>query len=239
MIAHRGFSCCYPENTRVAFEAAIDAGATALEGDVQLSADGVPFMFHDRELRRLCGVSGRLEQKSAAELAALSAYAPQAFGRRFEGEPLLPLSALMPMLEMHPHITFYLEVKRVSLRGFSVAQVLDCLWPLIWPRRSQIVLISFSLPVLVQARQRGYPRIAPVLTQWCQLQRQSVVKLAPEAVFLNHQRLPFAACYPDLPYHLALYETSDPMRAIALAERGASLIETDDIGQMLRVLHGG
>lgn len=236
LIAHRGFCRQYPENTLIAFEQAIAVGGVAIEADVQLSADGVPFIFHDRELQRLCGVGGRLEQKRAAELSALSAYAPEQFGRRFRGEPLLSLERLMALLDSCPQVTLYLEVKRVSLRGFSVAQLLDRLWPQIWPRRQQIVLISFSLPVLEAARARGWQRVAPVLTQWCQLRRGSTRKLAPETVFLNHHRIPFAAGYPELPYTLALYEISDPAQALRLAERGARLIETDDIGGMLAAL---
>ena len=38
--AHRGASTVAPENTLAAFQAAIDAGADAIEFDVRLSADG-------------------------------------------------------------------------------------------------------------------------------------------------------------------------------------------------------
>jgi len=233
LIAHRGYSRQFPENTLLAFEQALAAGALALEADLQLSADGVGFIFHDRELQRLCGVAGRLEQKSAAEVARLSAYAPEQFGRRFRGEPLLSLARLLALLDAAPAVTLYLEIKRVSLKGVGVAELLDRLWAQLWPRRAQIVLISFSLPVLEAARARGWPRVAPVLTQWCQLRRSSTRKLQPACVFLNHLRMPFAACYPDLPYPLALYETSNPQQALQLLERGASLIETDDIGLLL------
>ena len=38
--AHRGFSGKYPENTMLAFEKAVEAGAEGIELDVQLTKDG-------------------------------------------------------------------------------------------------------------------------------------------------------------------------------------------------------
>jgi glycerophosphoryl diester phosphodiesterase len=44
---HRGARGLRPENTLPSFEAALDAGATSLETDVHLTADGVPVLIHD------------------------------------------------------------------------------------------------------------------------------------------------------------------------------------------------
>ena len=38
--AHRGFSGQFPENTMIAFEKAVEAGADGIELDVQFSKDG-------------------------------------------------------------------------------------------------------------------------------------------------------------------------------------------------------
>jgi glycerophosphoryl diester phosphodiesterase len=57
------------ENSRAAFEAAIAAGA-GIELDVQASADGIAFVFHDETLERLAGREGRVTLLSAAALAA-------------------------------------------------------------------------------------------------------------------------------------------------------------------------
>ena len=48
IIAHRGHKAKYPENTLKAFEAAIDAGAHAIETDVHLSKDGIVVLSHVR-----------------------------------------------------------------------------------------------------------------------------------------------------------------------------------------------
>ena len=58
------------ENTLSAFAAAVDKNF-AIECDVHLSADGVPVILHDNDLKRLTGSEGFVWQRSAAELAAL------------------------------------------------------------------------------------------------------------------------------------------------------------------------
>lgn len=48
LIGHRGAAGTTPENTVATFQQACTAGADYLEIDIQLSADSVPFAFHDR-----------------------------------------------------------------------------------------------------------------------------------------------------------------------------------------------
>src|SRR5687768_7919763 len=55
------------ENSRAAFEAAIQAGH-GIELDVQASADGVAMVFHDERLDRLAEAEGRIAERSAWEL---------------------------------------------------------------------------------------------------------------------------------------------------------------------------
>lgn len=50
MVAHRGASAREPENTLVAFEAAVRAGADVVEVDVRLTADGIPIVLHDADV---------------------------------------------------------------------------------------------------------------------------------------------------------------------------------------------
>ena len=58
--AHRGlYGGAIPENSLPAFRRAVELGF-AIELDVQLSADGEVFVFHDYNLKRMCGVDGLL-----------------------------------------------------------------------------------------------------------------------------------------------------------------------------------
>lgn len=45
-----------PENTLMSFEKAVEAGSDGLETDVTISFDGVPFLMHDRTLRRTTNI---------------------------------------------------------------------------------------------------------------------------------------------------------------------------------------
>jgi glycerophosphoryl diester phosphodiesterase len=66
--AHRGLhGAAAPENSRAAFEAAIEA-RHGIELDVQASGDGQAMVFHDEELGRLAEDEGFLRGRSAAEL---------------------------------------------------------------------------------------------------------------------------------------------------------------------------
>ncbi len=70
--AHRGLHDAgdgRPENGLAAFDAAI-AGGYGIELDVQPSADGEAMVFHDYEMERLTGQTGRIDAQDADTLRA-------------------------------------------------------------------------------------------------------------------------------------------------------------------------
>lgn len=71
VIAHRGASASAPEHTRFAYDAAVAAGADAIEIDVRLSRDGVPVCLHDRSLWRVAGRDVPVSALTLAELKEL------------------------------------------------------------------------------------------------------------------------------------------------------------------------
>lgn len=73
-IAHRGYHDMNQlvwENTASAFDRAIQF-EFAIECDLQMSSDGVPIVFHDYVLKRLCSVGGDVRDLSAAALTAMN-----------------------------------------------------------------------------------------------------------------------------------------------------------------------
>ncbi|XP_069891046.1 glycerophosphodiester phosphodiesterase domain-containing protein 4 isoform X1 [Dipodomys merriami] len=54
--AHRGAPMAAPENTMMSFEKAVEFGAYALETDVYISYDRVPFLMHDHDLSRTTNI---------------------------------------------------------------------------------------------------------------------------------------------------------------------------------------
>jgi glycerophosphoryl diester phosphodiesterase len=65
--AHRGLHGALCENSLASFDAAIAVGA-GIECDLRLSRDGVPVVFHDSSLERLCGASVECESLDASAL---------------------------------------------------------------------------------------------------------------------------------------------------------------------------
>lgn len=55
LIGHRGYPAMARENTRLSFEAALDAGCDGVELDVHVTADGVPVVHHDPAARTASG----------------------------------------------------------------------------------------------------------------------------------------------------------------------------------------
>ncbi|MFH0347311.1 glycerophosphodiester phosphodiesterase [Bacillus vallismortis] len=58
IFAHRGASGQFPENTMLAFEKGMEAGADGIELDVQLTKDGRIVVIHDERLDRTTSVKG-------------------------------------------------------------------------------------------------------------------------------------------------------------------------------------
>jgi len=68
IVAHRGAPTERPENTLAAFEAALDAGARAVEFDVRTTADGHAVVIHDPALDRTTDHEGLIRDHTLAEV---------------------------------------------------------------------------------------------------------------------------------------------------------------------------
>jgi glycerophosphoryl diester phosphodiesterase len=73
IVAHRGASTEFPENTTEAFESAVEAGADVIELDVRLSRDGIPVVMHDADVSRSTDGRGFVHQMTLRELKSLDA----------------------------------------------------------------------------------------------------------------------------------------------------------------------
>ena len=68
IIAHRGCSGLERENTNAAFVAAGQRSYYGIETDIHITADGKFIVFHDDDLKRLCGVDKIVEECTFEEL---------------------------------------------------------------------------------------------------------------------------------------------------------------------------
>ena len=71
VVAHRGDSKYYPENSEIAFKSAIELGVDIIETDVHISSDGVIFVWHDENTKKLDGDENLVSTRSWAELSEL------------------------------------------------------------------------------------------------------------------------------------------------------------------------
>ena len=73
VVAHRGASALFPENTLESFRGAIEAGADAVELDVRMTADGVPVIMHDLDVSNTTDGAGFIHQLTLSEVKSLDA----------------------------------------------------------------------------------------------------------------------------------------------------------------------
>ena len=236
LVAHRGYALHYPENTLIGIEAAIRAGARFIEVDVQLTADKVPVLFHDRNMDRLCRVPGAIHDFTRAQLRDFNVLEFDRFGYKFAQNPVTTLAELGALLAQHPPVTAFIEIKRVAVEHFGVATVLERVLHSLAPVLAQCVLISYHIPVLAAARQQGDYRIGAILEKWRQRNNADVRALRPEFLFCDAADLPRFGNVGQDHAQVAVYEITDPQQALKLARRGASFIETFAIGEMLAAI---
>jgi len=74
VMAHRGGSLEAPENTIESFKYAIEIGSDIIETDIQLSSDGVPYIFHDDDLKRIPGIEKDFNDLLASEIDELNIF---------------------------------------------------------------------------------------------------------------------------------------------------------------------
>jgi glycerophosphoryl diester phosphodiesterase len=233
-VAHRGWRKHYPENTLIAFEQAIAAGAVNIELDIQLSADAVPFVFHDANLQRMCGRDGLIWEYCAEQLLTFKAAEQQRLGDKFLDNPMCPLQDIVELLKTHPQINAFIEIKAESLRHFGNDNVVNAIINVLRPVASRCLLMSFDLEALRYARNEGWQRFAAVFDFWPDWQQGMLADIDPELVYSDRNCIPVDANLRALPWPLVIYEVSSHSEAVDWFERGAAAVETFFIGELLK-----
>ncbi|MBI5433730.1 MAG: glycerophosphodiester phosphodiesterase [Planctomycetes bacterium] len=236
LVAHRGLAARFPENTLTAFDAALQAGARRLETDVQLSQDGVPFLFHDRLLKRLTGLAGSLHERTELELTSIAAAHRERFGQRFAREHVARLDELVELVRLRTDVQVFVELKRASLEHFGIEAVLERVLRVIEPLGERASLISFSLPALLAARRVTPLALGAVFDRWEERMDRAVTELAPEYVFCDLEGLPASGELAHRGARVVIYEVGDGATAKALAARGVELVESFDVEKLAKEL---
>ena len=122
-IGHRGASAVAPQNTLAAFRRAVELGADGVELDVQLSADGAVVVIHDFTVDKTTDGTGRVADKTLAELKSLDAGGK--FSPQFAGERIPTLAEVFEATDGKLLVNVELKAPDKSWNTALVAPVLD------------------------------------------------------------------------------------------------------------------
>lgn len=226
IVAHRGDAEHFPENTLPGFESSWRRGLSHVELDVQVSADGVPFVIHDSALERTTRGTGDVRLLMSGQLDGVDAGEPARFGRAHAGTALPRLSAVVELMAGYPGARAFVEVKRASLVHHGRAHCMERVLAALAPARERCAVISFDADAARLARASAGFAIGWVL-DGDPVQLRSVLELMrPEFVFCDHRRLPPGRPLPAGSWTWVIYEVTEARQALDLHARGAAMVES-------------
>lgn len=234
LVAHRGYLQRYPENTWRSLEAALRAGACWLEFDIQLCRDGEFILLHDDNFERTAGV-----KKSVFDIDTrrtdISVHEPLRFGDRYAPTPVSTLTDVLHKLSACPAARALVEIKQESIDHWGLDSVMQKLAPLLAQHQPQCILIAYNQEALAwtQAKHPTLP-IGWVLQHYDHEHRAQAGELQPDYLICNQRKIPAGQPPWHGDWQWMLYDIVDPAQALQWALKGVSLIETADIGAMLR-----
>jgi glycerophosphoryl diester phosphodiesterase len=232
IVAHRGASATESENTLAAFEAAIGAGADAVEFDVRLTADAHPVVLHDADVSRTTDGSGSVHSMTLEELRGL----------RIRGSDVGVIPTLTETLELlSGRAGVDIELKNIPGEPDYDPDV----EPLVSATLEALGSTSFTGPVLVSSfnplaiaavRERE-PRLATGLLTMDGLEADVALGFAqgqghawvlPAVAMVEAAGPAFAVRAHDVGMRVGTWVVDDPERAAALARTGVDAIATND-----------
>jgi glycerophosphoryl diester phosphodiesterase len=154
IIAHRGVRDETPENTGSALRRAATLPIDGVEFDVQMSADGVAVLFHDRTLMKINRRRSRVAELTHMELRRID------WGRwyhaDFAGEPLTTLGAALEILKNCPHICIEIKSDPVDRKSGHVHRLTEHVVALLkrpemQETKARSLILSFDPEVLARA----------------------------------------------------------------------------------------
>ncbi len=228
--AHRGASAVAPENTLAAFQAAIDAGADAIEFDVRLTADGSVVVFHDSDFRRVSGDPRRVVETPLSAMRGIdvgSWHDPA-----FAGERIATLAEALAFIDRRAHALVELKpdphnapaLLEATLREVERAGYRDA-----------VTLASLS-PELIRVARVAAPDLRLALFANTALPG-TAQRTDFDLLGLNHLRLDSAAVAHARRhgYRLQAWTVNDPARMARYMDLGVDDISTDLPQQAMRV----
>src|SRR5262245_47968606 len=233
IVGHRGNARDAPENTRVSYVQAIEAGATIVEMDTRLSSDGQIVLMHDETVDRTTNAKGRLDELTAEQLAQLDAGSWK--HSKYRGEPVPTLAQIGQVCR--DKASMMLDLKSTG-QGPALARWIETnRYPL-----DQLILAPWEIEEGIELR-RLIPGAAVVLISetpvddpaaWIQRLR----KAGFDGVSIDHQILSANLVNEAQHHHMKVYTwtVNDPRQLTRVQALKVDGIITDDPAQARRNL---
>ena len=140
VLAHRGGSIESYENTLASFAYAQSIGCKYIETDVQVSLDGIPYIFHDESLERITGIKSIFSSITSSEIDKI---------RIFKNHPIPKLDTA---LKEFPELFFQIDLKTdlVAIPALEVIKKNNA--------EKRVCIASFNSNRLKQVKE-NYPEI--------------------------------------------------------------------------------
>ncbi|RLB54459.1 MAG: hypothetical protein DRI34_12020 [Deltaproteobacteria bacterium] len=203
-IAHRGGALLAPEETMVAYENAVAAGADVLEMDLHETADGVIVCMHDEKIDRTTDGEGFIRNFTYEELSRFDAgynFSPPDFPCRGRG---LIVPRFVDILDAFTDMSFMAEIKQVD------PPIIDDVLEVIRERGlyERIIIASLVDSVVERVKEKD-PR---VMTSWGTTEMLTFVTMSDEdeKTFLPSSR------FLQPPREVISEETMERIRRFAL-----------------------
>ncbi len=240
LLAHRGSRLTAPENTLEAVSIARDEGADGIELDVQLSADGEPFIFHDDNAQRLTGENLLVARTPWRELRKLKVL----------GKHRIPhLDEVLRAVEDWKGAELTIDLHQDSLKLAEVAarRIGEC------PARERICVLDFywNRKLVLHARQVD-PRVRIALMPGYPWKTQACVDLKAVELCLgwdgplNWHLYRLGCLFYDIKRRIRGAQAAgvkvsggvanSPKEVLYMLDQGADGIWTDDLPMARKVL---
>lgn len=234
IIAHRGYSAVAPENTLAALTAAVEAGATSIEVDVQTAIDGTPVLIHDPHLGRTTSGVGPVRRRTVGQLQSLDAGAW--FSDEFEGERVPTLAEALEHLSgdverLYPEVKGYREMEDLD-RMASIVRSAGLLARTVFISMDPIVLdrIRHTEPSVALGYVVDEPDAVEPAVEWCRKDGNAFIDLELE-IALDRPDTVAAALSQDV--EVGVWTVDRPEDAESLWDRGVTRFTSNEVDALL------
>ncbi len=143
IVGHRGASHDAPENTLASVKLGFEQGADAVEVDVFATADGRIVAIHDADTKRVAGVKLYVAKSTLAQLRELDVGSWK--GEKWAGTVIPTLEEVLELVPEGRRLFIEVKCEKSALPHLERAIEAS-------GKRERVVLISFSLPLMEQAK---------------------------------------------------------------------------------------